>query len=98
MIYEGVAPAFKDLAPYWRPFTHRVKGIGGQVSKVVGKLVGVPVSLGATPDPQAVRSTFYVLDSPGYHWLLGLTFLEATHGAVHCKERLLTFLPHPNAT
>ena len=61
------------------------------MTKVVGKLVDVPITLGATTTDTPVKATFYILDNPTYHWLFGLTLLEAVNGVVHCKDRLLTF-------
>ena len=52
----------------------------------------VPISLGSDQAPgSCTLATFYVLDVPSYHWLLGLTFLEPIQGEVLCAPRVLRY-------
>ncbi len=44
--YSGVLSTFPHLHQYWEDFQHAVKGVGDRLTKVTGKLVGVPISLG----------------------------------------------------
>ena len=77
IIYREVLQAFPYLQEYLQPFEHSVQGIGGKRVRVVGKLVNVPLSLGLmVGEKPCSYATFYVLAAPGYHVLLGLTFLN----------------------
>ncbi len=49
IVYQGVVDAFPELHPFWQAYTHAVTGVAGKVTKVVGKLVGVPIHLGHPP-------------------------------------------------
>lgn len=92
LVYSGVLSAFPKLQQYREPFNHVVYGIGGATQRITGKLVGVPVSLGAEQEHDScVYTTFYVLDSPAYHWLFGLPMLSSIDGAVYCKARVLHY-------
>ena len=52
----------------------------------------MPVSLGVCCEAlPCAQATFYVLDNPGYHVILGLTFLNAVDGIVRCRKRELHF-------
>ena len=69
-----------------------VKGVGDNVTKVVCKLVNVPVSVGAEQLPGSCRyTTFYVLDYPSYHCILGLTLLAKIEAGVFCGIRKMQF-------
>ena len=58
--------------------------------------MGLPIALGGSPVPgSAVRATFYVLDCPEYHWILGLTLLTTIDGAVFCRTGLLQYTLGP---
>jgi len=92
IVYQGVLDAFPALRAYSREFTHVVKGIGNVQQRVTCKLVDVPISLGSDQAPgSCTLATFYVLDAPSYHWLLGLTFLEPIQGEVLCAPRILRY-------
>jgi hypothetical protein len=59
--------------------------------------VGVPVSLGDAPTPgSTVEATFYVIDCPSYHFILGLTLLGAVNGMVDCGGRRLEYTLGPD--
>ncbi len=92
IVYKGVVDRFPFLKYYWKPTQLTVEGVGGKLSQVVGKLVDVPLSLGlrCAPEPCAL-ATFYVLDAPDYHFILGLTFLNAVNGVVKCRDQELEF-------
>ena len=66
-------------------------GIGGQRTQIVGKLEGVPISLGTKPARgSVVHVTFYILGGcASYHWLFGLTLLEPLQGVIFCSQRML---------
>ena len=92
IVYSGVVDTHPDLAKYKTDFTHVVKGVGDRTTKVVYKLVGVPISVGSKQVPGSFkRATFYVLDCPSYHWILGLTLLQAIDAGVFCSSRTLQF-------
>ncbi len=95
IVYMGVVDRFPFLRYYWKPTNLTVEGVGGKKSQVLGKLVDVPISLGlrCAPAPCAL-ATFYVLDSPDYHFILGLTFLNAVDGIVKCRDQELAFTNH----
>lgn len=62
-----------------------MQGVGNKITRVVSKLVDVPISLGVHQLPGTYnKCTFYVLDTPGYHFILGLTLLGAVKNIVHC--------------
>ena len=46
IVYSGVLRTFPHLHQYLEEFEHVVKGVGDKLTKVTGKLVGVPISLG----------------------------------------------------
>ena len=48
LVHDGVVRAHPELHPYRKPWSHCVHGIGGRTVDIVGKLVGVPVSIGDT--------------------------------------------------
>ncbi len=97
IVYAGVVAKFPFLQYYWLPTKLTVEGVGGKKSQVLGKLVDVPISLGlrCAPEPCAL-ATFYVLDSPDYHFILGLTFLNAIGGVVKCRDQELAYTNHAN--
>ena len=73
-----------------------VKGIRDKLTKVTGKLVGVPISLGMEQGPgTCVNTTFYVLDCDSYHFILGLTLLAVVDGGVFCGSRCLEYTLGP---
>ena len=41
-------------------------------------------------------ATFYVLECPSYHWILGLTLLQRVDGVVHCRRQVLQFSTEHN--
>lgn len=47
LVYSGVVELFGELQQYQHPFCHVVYGIGGGVQRIIGKLVGVPLSIGS---------------------------------------------------
>ncbi len=94
--YSGVLRTFPQLHQYWEEFTHVVKGVGDKLTKVMGKLVGVPISLGMEQGPgTCVKTTFYVLDCDSYHFILGLTLLAVVDGGVFCGSRRLEYTLGP---
>ena len=92
IVYSGVVDTHVGLAQYKQEFTHVVRGVGDKTTKVVYKLVGVPISVGREQVPGSCRrATFYVLDCPTYHWILGLPLLSSIDAAVFCSSRTLQF-------
>jgi hypothetical protein len=90
--YSGVLDAYPELLQFRREFTHVVQGVGNKRTAVVCKLADVPLSLG--PDQHAgncIRTTFYVLECPSYHFILGLQLLESIEAGVFCSTRDMTF-------
>jgi hypothetical protein len=76
IMYSGVLNSFPELTQYQQPFQHEVRGVGNNITKVVCKLTNVPVSVGADQAKgSCFRTTFYVLNCPTYHCILGLTLL-----------------------
>lgn len=68
--------------------------MGGKKTRIVAKLCNVPILLGQNNvGEEPYRTTFYVLDSDDYHWILGLPLLAQIQGSVQCKDRTLTYLP-----
>ncbi len=66
--------------------------MGDKVTKVICKLDGVPVSMGTEQLKGSCRTTtFYVLDCPSYHCILGLTLLQKIDAGVFCTSRKLQF-------
>lgn len=64
VVYEGVVRVFKDLDRYLKPFHHEIIGVGGKRTKIVGKLVDVPVRLGKVDCRQeAYCTTFFVVEN-----------------------------------
>lgn len=99
LVYQGVVEAFPVLQRYRHAFHHVVSGVGQTQTRVVGKLVGVPVHLGPTQiKGQHVFATFYVLDCPAYHWILGLPLLTSVDGVVHCRRQVLQYSLHTSTT
>ncbi len=87
IVYEGVVHAFPYLKSYWEDTKMTVEGVGGKYTQVVGKLVDVPISLGLRcMEEPCTYATFYVLKHPGYHYILGLTFLKSIDGVVSCRS------------
>jgi phage-related protein len=89
IVYQGVLEAFPELQKFKEAYTHEVTGVAGKVTRVVGKLVGMPIKLGHPPggDTASFTTTFYILESPQYHWILGLHALNAIDAAVWCHRR-----------
>ena len=46
IVYSGVLRTFPHLHQYHKDFEQVVKGVGDNLTRVTGKLVGVPISLG----------------------------------------------------
>ncbi len=96
IVYSGVLRTFPHLHQYWEDFEHVVKGVGDRLTKVTGKVVGVPVSLGMEQAPgSCIKTTFYVLACDSYHFILGLTLLAAIDGGVYCGSRRLDYAMGP---
>lgn len=96
VMYSGVLEANPHLNAYRAEFSHVICGVGNKVTKVICKLVNVPLSLGTKPEPGSlVKATFYVIACPGYHFILGLTLLGAVRGMVNCGERTLVYTLGP---
>ena len=92
IMYSGVLSAFPELERYKRAFQHSVKGVGDKVTKVICKLDNVPVSMGAEQLKGSCRTTtFYILDCPSYHCIIGLTLLQKIDAGVVCTSRRLQF-------
>ena len=98
IVYSGVLKAFPQLLCYHEEFDHVVKGVGDNLTKVVGKLVGVPIRLGIEQgEGTCVKTTFYVLSCDTYHFILGLTLLSKIDGGVFCGSRRLEYTLGPSA-
>ncbi len=96
IVYSGVLRAFPHLHQYHQPFEHVVKGVADKLTKVTGKLVGVPISLGMEQRAgTCVKTTFYVLQCESYHFILGLTLLALIDGGVFCGSRRLEYTLGP---
>ena len=96
VMYSGVLLAHPELEQYKQDFNHVITGVGDKVTKVVCKLVSVPISLGDDQLPgSCIRTTFYVLDCPSYHFILGLTALSLVNGTVYCGARRMSFTLGP---
>ena len=92
IVYSGVLDTFPHLNQYHKKFEHVVKGVGDRVTRVIGKLVDVPISLGMEQGPGTLnKTTFYVLDCNTYHFILGLQLLAVIDGGVFCGSRRLEF-------
>jgi hypothetical protein len=88
IMYQGVLEAFPELHKFKRDFQHVVQGVGNKETKVVCKLIGVPVSVGADQVKGSCRTTtFYVLDCPTYHCILGLPLLQKIEAGIFCSTR-----------
>jgi hypothetical protein len=88
IMYSGVLAGFPELNKFKQDFRHEVKGVGNKTTQVVCKLENVPVSVGADQQPGSCRTTtFYVLDCPSYHCILGLTLLQKIEAGVFCSTR-----------
>ena len=99
VVYLGVVRVFKDLQAYWQDFNHVLTGVDGKRTRIVAKLVGVPLELGEIPGKHvSTPSTFYVIESDDYHWILGLPLLADVGGKVLCRERSLEYLATPVPT
>jgi hypothetical protein len=46
VMYSGVLDTYKELGKYRAAFQHVICGVGDKITKVICKLVDVPVSLG----------------------------------------------------
>ncbi len=96
IVYSGVLHAFPHLHQYHQPFEHVVKGVADKLTKVTGKLVGVPISLGMEQRAgTCVKTNFYVLQCESYHFILGLTLLALIDGGVFCGSRRLEYTLGP---
>lgn len=83
VVYEGVVRVFKELDRYLHDFHHEIIGVGGKRTKIVGKLVNVPVRLGeASCKDEPYFTNFFVVENSDYHWILGLPLLAKIHGSV----------------
>ncbi len=92
IMYSGVLAAFPELEQYRKTFQHVVKGVGNKETMVICKLDNVPVSLGTEQLKGSCRTTtFYVLDCPSYHCIIGLTLLQKLDAGVFCTSRRLQF-------
>ena len=92
ILYSGVLAGFPELSKFKRDFQHEVKGVGNKTTQVICKLTHVPVSIGAEQEKGSCNTTtFYVLDCPGYHFILGLTLLQKIDAAVFCSTRRMEF-------
>ena len=92
IVYSGVLDAFPHLHQYHKKFEHVVKGVGDRITKVVGKLVDVPISLGMEQGLGTLtKVTFYVLECQSYHFILGLALLAVIEGGVFCGSRRLEY-------
>ena len=96
IVYSGVLRNFPHLHQYHQKFEHVVKGVGDNLTKVVGKLVNVPISLGMEQAPGTCKKvTFYVLQCDTYHFILGLDLLAKIDGGVFCGSRRLEYTLGP---
>lgn len=96
VLYSGVLSANQGLEQYRADFQHMIRGVGEKITKVICKLVDVPVSLGYDQAPGSlIKATFYVIDCPSYHFIIGLTLLSVVNGQVHCGARRLTYTLGP---
>lgn len=96
IVYSGVLRTFPHLHQYHEAFDYVVKGVGDNLTKVTGKLVGVPISLGMEQGPgTCVKTTFYVLACESYHFIFGLALLAAIDGGVFCGSRRLEYTLGP---
>ena len=96
IVYSGVLRNFPHLHQYHKKFEHVVKGVGDNLTKVVGKLVNVPISLGMEQAPGTCsKVTFYVLQCDTYHFILGLDLLAKIDGGVFCGSRRLEYTLGP---
>ena len=92
ILYSGVLQGFPELQKFKKEFQHEVKGVGNKITKVICKLANVPVCIGAEPLQVSYRTTtFYVLDVPSYHCILGLTLLQTIDAGVFCSSRRMQF-------
>lgn len=92
IVYSGALQAFPSLKEYAQPFQHVVRGVGDNLSKIICKLVDVPVCLGEQQHAEdSVKATFYVLECPSYHFIFGLALLQTINGGVLCRDKVLTY-------
>lgn len=49
IVYSSVLEAFPELHKYWEAYEHVVVGVGNKTTRVIGKLVNVPMHLGQPP-------------------------------------------------
>ena len=83
IVYQGALTLHPSLHAYHHPYSHQVKGVGGCTVAVIGKLQQVPVSLGKGQSAgSCFKTDFFVLDCPGYHFILGLALLRPIDGVV----------------
>ena len=88
ILYSGVLQGFPELEKFKMNFQHEVKGVGNKTTKVVCKLANVPVSIGSDQERGSCHTTtFYVLDCPSYHCIIGLTLLQKIDAGVFCSTR-----------
>ena len=96
--YSGALDEHPTLRAYYTPYAHVVQGVGQKTTQVIGKLSNVPISLcpmnASTPD--IITTTFYILECPTYHFILGLQLLVPINGGVFCGTQTLTYTP-PNS-
>lgn len=96
VMYSGVLTANPALLEYKQEFTHVICGVGDKITRVICKLVDVPLSLGKKQaSGSLVTATFYVIECPQYHFILGLTLLGAVNGIVDCGKRQLLYTAGP---
>lgn len=69
------------------------------MSHLVAKLVNVPVVLTGQKNAQHHQHvTFHVLDSPTYHFILGLPFLQQFDVLIDCTSPILIANAHEEGT
>lgn len=70
IVYSGVVSRFPELAKYKVEYNHHVAGVGAKVTRVVGKLVHVPVALGKPGEnSNSFPVAFYKIDfGERYHF------------------------------
>lgn len=97
--YSGVLTAYPWLRKYSQEFRHVVKGVGENVSRVLCKLADVPLCLGKNAVSGTwLTTTFYVLECPQYHFILGLPLLSCIDAQIRCKPRELVYKLGPGGT
>jgi hypothetical protein len=90
IVYSGVLARHPIFYAFHQPYSHSVRGVGNSTVAIIGKLVGVPISLGRDQAAgSCLKVDFYVLDCPYYHFILGLALLQQVDGGVLCGCRRL---------